>query len=203
MCDPSPMHDVLPGRDGLRERKRRELHARIAAIGLELFLSKGYEATTLDDIAAAVGISRRTFFHYFESKDEILLAHSKERQEKLRRTVLERSTAETPIAVAQVALIQLADTLDPSRTLAIARLMRDTKALRPSRQSGFEDYERVLFEALCELWPAKARHERLRLVAMAAIGVLRIAVEAWLQDDGRRSVTHYIQNGFRTLKEEV
>ena len=69
------MDDVLLKPEGLRERKRRQTLQRIAEVGLSLFLRKGYEATTLDEIAAAAGISRRTFFYYFKSKDEVLLAY--------------------------------------------------------------------------------------------------------------------------------
>ena len=47
---------LLP--EGLRERKRRETSRRIAETGLKLFLKNGYENTTLDEIAAAAGISR-------------------------------------------------------------------------------------------------------------------------------------------------
>ena len=57
-----PPEDSQQG--GLRERKRRDTLQRIAQTGLDLFIAKGYEETTLDDIAAAAGISRRTFFHY-------------------------------------------------------------------------------------------------------------------------------------------
>ena len=61
--------------EGLRERKRRQTLQRIAEVGLRLFLAKGYEATTLEEIAAAADIARRTFFYYFKSKDGILLAY--------------------------------------------------------------------------------------------------------------------------------
>jgi AcrR family transcriptional regulator len=59
---------------GLRERKRGETLARITDEALKLFVQRGFEATTLDDIAAAAGISRRTFFHYFESKEDLAFA---------------------------------------------------------------------------------------------------------------------------------
>ena len=51
----------------------RKTLERIAETGLKLFSRNGYEATTLDAIAEAAGISRRTFFYYFKSKEEILL----------------------------------------------------------------------------------------------------------------------------------
>ena len=59
---------------GLREEKRQQTLKRITQTALGLFARHGYEATTLDMIAADAGISRRTFFHYFKSKDDILLS---------------------------------------------------------------------------------------------------------------------------------
>ncbi len=58
---------------GLRARKRQETLERIAETGLRLFSQNGYEATTLDAIAEGGRNFTRTFFHYFKSKEEILL----------------------------------------------------------------------------------------------------------------------------------
>ena len=65
---------VLGKIHGTRERKRQETLRRITDAGVKLFSTKGYDETTLDEVAAAAGISRRTFFHYFKSKDDILLS---------------------------------------------------------------------------------------------------------------------------------
>ncbi|MGE6036642.1 TetR family transcriptional regulator, partial [Klebsiella pneumoniae] len=65
--------DVAPP-TGVRERKRRETLRRITDAGVRLFIEKGFDGTTVDEVAAAAGISRRTFFHYFDSKDDILLS---------------------------------------------------------------------------------------------------------------------------------
>ena len=67
---PAPDDDAT---EGARERKRRETRHRIAETALRLFLAHGFEGTTLDVIAAESEISRRTFFSYFKSKDDILL----------------------------------------------------------------------------------------------------------------------------------
>ena len=69
------MIDLEKTPNDLRERKRRLTLDRIAEVGLKLFVENGYEATTLDAIAAASGISRRTFFYYLKSKEDVLLAH--------------------------------------------------------------------------------------------------------------------------------
>ena len=65
-----PMDAPKPG--GLRERKRNELYDRIVRVGYKLFLKRGYETTTIDMIAHEAKISRRTFFHYFPSKEDVL-----------------------------------------------------------------------------------------------------------------------------------
>jgi AcrR family transcriptional regulator len=57
----------------LRERTRRAVQNELVEAGQTLFLAQGYDSTTVDDIAAAVGLSRRSFFRYFGSKEELVL----------------------------------------------------------------------------------------------------------------------------------
>ncbi|MCU1392788.1 MAG: dehydrogenase [Ilumatobacteraceae bacterium] len=65
---------AVPG-GTLRERQRVETRTLILDAALHLFEAKGYEHTTVEDIAAKVGISSRTFFRYFESKTALLFDH--------------------------------------------------------------------------------------------------------------------------------
>lgn len=58
---------------GLRERTRRAVTAEIAASAQRLFVERGFEATTIDDIAGAVGMSQRSVFRYFATKEDIVL----------------------------------------------------------------------------------------------------------------------------------
>jgi AcrR family transcriptional regulator len=205
-------HDGRQGREpqirstkaeGLRERNRRETLQRIADVAMELFVVNGYEATTLDEIAASAGISRRTFFHYFKSKDDLLLAHLEGYSEALKAAVLKHSTTAAPIDVVQDAITELSARFGSARTIAIVRVIRQSETLRARKQHSYLGREQVLFEGLCELWPAKERRERLRLVAMAAMGVVRLAVEAWLEQNGKRPLAKYIQDGFKNLKAEI
>lgn len=198
------MLEVLPSHEGLRARKRREMHDRLADIGLHLFLAKGYDATTLDEIAAAAGISRRTIFYYFKSKDEILHAHLKGYDDELKRAVSGQSAAQRPIDVAQTALVKMSTRFDPSLTMGISRLIRENyEVLRRRRTGDYRELELALYEGLCGLWPAKERREQLRLVALASIGALRVAVDVWHQEDGRRPLARHIQNAFKKLKAEI
>ncbi|GAB3660771.1 TetR/AcrR family transcriptional regulator [Glycomyces tarimensis] len=60
---------------GVREASRRVVQSQIAEAAEALFIAKGFEETTVDEIAAAVGMSQRSFFRYFASKDDIVLDH--------------------------------------------------------------------------------------------------------------------------------
>ena len=196
------MRDAPPKLEGLRERKRRETLQRIAEVGLKLFLANGYEATTLDEIAEAAGISRRTFFYYFKSKDEILLAHLGSYADALKASVLENASAAMPLDIARDAMLKLAARIQSSQMLAVARLIRENEALRDRRLARHLQLEQALHEALCALWPGEERRDRLRLVAMVSIGAMRLAGDAWFQEDGKRPLVEYIRDAFENLKAE-
>lgn len=59
---------------GLRERKKRRTRRDLSEAALRLFLARGYEATTLDDLVEAAEVSKRTFFRYYPSKEAVALA---------------------------------------------------------------------------------------------------------------------------------
>jgi len=66
----NPVEQITPG---LRERRRRATEVEVGAAALELFERQGVAATTVGEIARAAGISERTFFRYFSSKEEAVL----------------------------------------------------------------------------------------------------------------------------------
>jgi len=69
----SPHSPTASDRPDLRERRRRELVRTIAAAAVELFEKNGFQATTIDDIAEAAGISRTTFFRHCATKEAAVL----------------------------------------------------------------------------------------------------------------------------------
>lgn len=179
-------------KEGLRERKRRETQRRIADTGLRLFLACGFEETTLDMIAEAADISRRTFFYYFRSKEEILLTWQSNLGEALGGLIREDAAERGPMAVVLAAILRLAESFDADEHVALERLLSSTEQLRASKQAKYVEQEKAVYEVLCERWPDPERRFGLRLVAMASIGALRVAADQWIEDGGEKPLIGYL-----------
>jgi AcrR family transcriptional regulator len=76
---------------GLRERKKRETREALTRTALELFAERGYDETTLAEIAEAAGVSTRTIFAYFPSKEDILFANTQAMCDALSDALAERA----------------------------------------------------------------------------------------------------------------
>ncbi len=187
--------------EGLRERKRRQTRERIAETGLKLFVDNGYEATTLDAIAAAAGISRRTFFYYFKSKEDVMLAWQDGGfLQALRPAMLEQSADQPPLRAARECFLKLASRYEVKQSIAVDRLLRSTEALRLRKEAVFVEMERALVAAMRELWPAPGQRDALRVSAMIAMGILRLALDDWRQDDATHPLEHHLHRSFALLE---
>ncbi len=187
--------------EGLRERKRRETRHRIAETGLRLFLANGYENTTLDAIAAEAGISRRTFFSYFKSKEDILFVWQSEGWNNVWADLRTVSPDENPLdAVRDVFVKQLAHYATDEMS-TIDQLLRSSESLRARKQAAYEAQEQALLATLCEVWRHPQLRPVLRMVAMASIGVVRLSLETWIQQGTtNRPLAEVLQEGFASLK---
>jgi len=184
----------------LRERKRQLTLDRIAETGLKLFVENGYEATTLDAIAAAAGISRRTFFSYLKSKEDVLMAHeSGNFPLALRPTFLKQSPELSPIDAARKTFLSLASTYETKESIVADRILRSIETLRLRKEALLVQMEELLAEAMYEKWPDQTRRPTLRLAAMIAIGALRIAKDNWRQDEAAHPLTYHIDRAFDLL----
>jgi AcrR family transcriptional regulator len=192
-----------PQSEGLRERKQRQTRQRIIDEGLKLFLAQGFDATTLDAIAEAADISRRTFFSYFDSKEDIVLAFHSGSIARLRDTIVSESSDRPPLDVVRHALLKLMGEYSAEDMIPIDRLMTSTESLKARKQASYVAQEQALCDALCELWPQPKRRAALRIVAMVSIGALRLALEAWRQDGDKRPLKDYLQEAFANLKAEI
>jgi len=151
---------------------------------MRLFLEHGFEATTLDDIAAAADVSRRSLFHYFGSKEEIVFSTKADFPALVAEAIGRRPPEEPLLDMVENAFLELAEShlSEPARHLA--RLIQDTPALSAGDQAKYEKVERVLAQALAERKGRPENDIECRVTATAAIGILKLSTQAWLADPG-------------------
>ncbi|ANB18056.1 Transcriptional regulator, TetR family [Dokdonella koreensis DS-123] len=188
----------------MRERKRRETQQRIAEVGQRLFLTQGYDSTTLDAIAAEAGISRRTFFSYFKSKDDIILFWMDAGLASLIADLLKTSPDVPPLdAVRDIMVKHIASSTTEQMT-AIDNLMLSRESLLARKQAYYAEQEQALFKALCEVWRQPERRPALRMVAMVSIGAMKVALQAWREQTGpRKPAARFLRDAFDSLKSEL
>lgn len=171
---------------GLRDRKRRETYARIQGEALRLFMAHGFEAVTLDQIAEAAGVSRRSLFHYFASKEEMALAAKVEIAPRLAEAVARRPADEPLLVMAEAALTDMAQDFQGPEARALARLISTTPALQAGDHAKYAALESTLATAMAERTGRGPDDAEIVAVSAAAIAVMRHASDAWLAADDSR-----------------
>ncbi|WP_202863360.1 TetR/AcrR family transcriptional regulator [Xanthomonas campestris] len=188
----------------MRERKRRETRQLIANVALRLFLANGYDNTTLDAIAAEAGISRRTFFSYFKSKDDIILFGLEADLATLVADLLKTSPDVAPFDAVRDVMVKRIARYTSEEMLAIDTLMLSSESLIARKQVHYAEQERALFNALCEVWRQPERRPALQIVAMVAVGAMRVALSTWREQTGQRTpVATILRDTFERLRTEL
>src|SRR5690349_2906789 len=129
---------------GLRERKKAQTREALGDAALELFNDRGFEQTTVEDIAEACDVSPRTFFRYFRTKEDVLFAESDERCGRLLTTIRVEPLDAPPLQAVLAGSLAVAEDYRAERERLIVRrrVLSSTPHLRASsaeRQRGWED----------------------------------------------------------------
>lgn len=187
-------------REGLRERKRRETHMRIQESAKTLFIARGYAATTLEDIADAANISRRTVFHYFKSKDDILMSMAGGMGEALVHGLNAQPPGKPPLATMIDVLDGIAAAQPRDELLIFDRVMRSSEAVLARKRANYILHEETLFLAMELRWPDPAMRDELRLTATMVVSVVRLSLERFNREEGRRSLSELMREEFALMK---
>jgi len=179
-----------PAVPSMRERTRRAVHAEITAAAMALFAEKGFDATTIDQIAEAAGISRRSFFHYFGSKEDVVLGDMVALGESVRITLEAQPASMSAWDALRAALATLqGPDHSPHSELTVAQLYFDAPSLRARHLE-----KHLRWQALFE--PDIARRlgprndggtgpdPRARAVIAASLAALDTAIDAWRESGG-------------------
>lgn len=119
-------------RGSLQARKREVVREALRVAAEELIASRGYEKVTVEDIARAAGVSRRTYFRYFETKEDVVVAGSDRFADDLLAAIAARPARETPLLAIRNALVPvLEEALAKSDLIrGVIKMLRGNTALR-------------------------------------------------------------------------
>ena len=165
---------------GLRERKKQQTRQAIHEAAMRLFAERGYDATTIADIAAAADISPRTFFSYFSAKEEVVFQKFEMAIEEFTRALRERPEGTTALEAMRAWIVREAHKYTPpAANVRLEReLRRESPAVAACELRHREQYERLLEEAVADDLGEPVGALRPRMVAAAAIAALTAAGDA-------------------------
>jgi AcrR family transcriptional regulator len=169
--------DAGVAQPGLRERKKQRTHDTIARVALELFAERGYDETTLDDIAAAADVSKRTIFSYYQSKEDILF-HDEPR---ILLEIDQRLRGRAPGTTTVDALADLLVSFVPDKQAALRkRVVGNNEALRISERARFGRVEELLAESIAQDLQAGPDDIRPLLIAASVTAAFYVAYDRLL-----------------------
>ncbi len=186
---------------GLRERKKRERRRCIEEAAIALFEEHGFDATTVEQIAAAADIAPRTFFSYFPTKEDVVLADYSARLERIITELSERPESEPPWDALQASFVEVAVDYEAARDDLVRRFtIMATNATVFARslqlQAGWED---ALTVVLNQRDNKRVEDLESRLLASAALACMRSSLRHWLITGHSTALPALIQTCFGTL----
>jgi AcrR family transcriptional regulator len=189
---------------GLRERKRRATHQRIADEAARLARQKGIGGTTVDEIAAAAQVARATFFRYFDAKETAVAEGFSIPWLTLLVDNLEVQPTElAPMAAVIETFMGFAGGFDTDvRNLVLqqVRLLQGSPALTAWNLALYVRFELAIAEAVkhrfADLTPDDARP---RMVGALTMSAVRISLDTWLASGATKDLAELLQDALRSV----
>jgi AcrR family transcriptional regulator len=163
--------EATPDRPGLRERKKQQTRETIVRVALELFAERGYDETTLAEIAEAADVSPRTIFSYFDSKEEILFCEESHSLEKVKAALEQRPEGTTTVDAIRNLLSAMPPLDDDARLRK--RVITSSPALQLKMRARVAEMEPVLAASFAKDLGSEPDDIRALLIAASATAAFR------------------------------
>ncbi|WP_312018460.1 TetR family transcriptional regulator [Streptomyces sp. I05A-00742] len=186
----------------LAERKRRLVANELSEAALQLLASKGFDAVTVDEIVATAGVSKRTFFRYFASKEDVVVQFLADMGTGIHAELVARPAGERPsVALQHAVWVPVAACAGHSdRALRVVQLILRTPALLArflERQAQWRDdlagelARRLDLDPGTDLYP--------RMAAGMALTAFDAVLHRWSASDGAEDSAALIDDAFAVI----
>ena len=171
----------------LRQQTRAVVRSLIAQTAMAVFAERGYDETTVEEVAAAAGVSRRTLFNYFKSKEDLALSGLSEQGERIAARFA-ASGADEDIWESLRAAFRMLEEIETTaeRRLELVTLLFGSESLRAGHAEKQARWQELLAPQIEQRLPlSDHRSLEARAIAAAAITCLQAATEEWSRLRGR------------------
>jgi AcrR family transcriptional regulator len=172
----------------LRDRTVRAVRAEVGRVAMRLFLEQGFDKTTVNQIAAAAGMSHTSFFRYFDTKEDVVLGHVEELGHRVLEALRARPESESAWQALRHALdLPISETVaSPEEQLRVARMFESTPSLKIRRLGKQLTWHELLVPEIARRLRVddNAHDPRPRALVAAALACLSAAVATWTEADG-------------------
>jgi AcrR family transcriptional regulator len=186
---------------GLRERKKQKTRWAIQEHALRLFAEQGYDATTVEQIAAAAEVSPSTFFRYFPTKEDVVLADD---YDPLLLAAFEAVPPELdPVAAMRQAsrsAFGQIDVVEQAKVLERTKLTLSVPALRARSLENFAGTIALLAEPIARRLGRAPSDLGARTLAGACLGAMLVAIFEWVETDGAKPLPDLIDEALGLLE---
>ncbi|MFI9051495.1 TetR/AcrR family transcriptional regulator [Streptomyces sp. NPDC053427] len=191
------------GRPTLTERRRQETRMEIAEAAASLFSDQGYDATTVEDIASAAGISLRTFYRYCAAKEDALTPVLTSSVGQLVEEIAARPVDEPLTSAVRTAFGTSTSTrrlADTERARRLIRVMGGVPAIRMRWMAAGRDMQDRLVPVLAARSGAPQDSLEVRLLASALIDAISVAMEHWARQDAPEDIAELTRRALDYLR---
>lgn len=190
---------------GLRELTRRTVRAQIAERAIALFIAHGFEETTVEQIATEVGMSARSVFRYFDTKEDMVVGSMRESGVRLADALADRPADEDPWQALRGALSVLLSVMAEDRegALARARMFASTPSLRAARQQKHAQWRELLLPGMLARLgdgPRETRELRAAAITTAVLGCFDVSVTQWSEAGGTGSLENLLDAAITAVR---
>ncbi|MFI7635196.1 TetR family transcriptional regulator [Nonomuraea sp. NPDC049400] len=186
----------------IAERKRQLVRGELAEAAVTLLADQGFEETTVDQIAAAVGLSRRTFSRYFQSKEDVVV-HMMSGPSARMCAELRARPADEPPAVAlrhALSVITSLSVANPDKTLHVSRLILDTPAVLARFLERLSRWQTEMAGILAHRTGLDPDADmRPALAAGVALTAFQTGLRRWVDSDGTEALDELVDQAFAMI----
>lgn len=178
-------------KSSLQSRKKQFVRDAIFDAAIELFVARGFDETTVEEVAQAAGVSRASYFRYFSSKDDLLAQNVLKYGLALREAIRACPPSFTPLDIMRETVLSVAkQSVNHPRTRQVIDISKRSASATQAHMSRMIEVEDGVAAAFAERIGRSSKDElEPRLLAALTLSAMNVAIMSWYRGDSQQLTT--------------